>query len=182
MLEWGILATVVAVLYFTGLHTELLGKAQSLVVYSGIIQPDIEEESASSNIADYRLAYTDQQNVQHTLAEHQGKTIFLNFWATWCPPCIAEMPDINDLHKEVGDKVVFVMVSVDKSAAKTWEFVERKGFGFPVYHSRGGTPSVFASNSIPTTYVIAPDGTIKMKQVGMARYNTKNFKEFLLSL
>jgi thiol-disulfide isomerase/thioredoxin len=181
-LEWGGILLLFAVLYGTGYHTEVIGKTQSLLLYTGIMQPDISSSNSTLVDAPFDLQYTDADGNLRSLSEHKGKTIFLNFWATWCPPCIAEMPDIHDLHAEIGNDVVFVMVSLDKDANKAWNYVARKEFQFPVYHMVGRMPAEYATGSIPTTIVISPSGKIEMKKEGMAKYNTDKFKKFILAL
>jgi thiol-disulfide isomerase/thioredoxin len=181
-LEWGVIILIGATLYLTGYHTEVIGKTQSLLLYSGIMQPDVSNSNLPIEDASYDLQYIDAEGNLHTLSEHQGKTIFLNFWATWCPPCIAEMPDINDLHGEIGNDVVFVMVSLDRDANKAWNYVARKEFKFPVYQMVGQMPAQYATGSIPTTIVISPSGKIEVRKEGMAKYNTDRFKKFILAL
>ncbi|MDZ7608876.1 MAG: TlpA disulfide reductase family protein [Cyclobacteriaceae bacterium] len=117
------------------------------------------------------------------MKDFQGKVIFMNIWATWCPPCIAEMPDIHDLYQEMkNEDIVFVMLSVDDDLQKAIRFVDKKGFEFPVYQLAGPMPMAFESSAIPTTFVISPEGKIVVKKSGMAKYNSKKFREYLLEL
>src|SRR5690606_8772185 len=99
----------------------------------------------------------------------KGKVVFLNIWATWCPPCIAEMPNIHSLYKKMDpNKVAFVMLSVDEGGmAKVKKFVDKKGYTFPVYMPASQFPQEFYSNAIPTTFIISPEGKIVAKQEGM---------------
>ena len=105
----------------------------------------------------------------------------MNMWATWCPPCIAEMPDIHELYKDVASEdIVFVMLSLDDDPQKAKDFIAQKKYTFPVYFLNSPLPKVYSSNSIPTTYVISPEGKIVSKNYGMANYNNSSFKKFLL--
>ncbi|WP_241499029.1 TlpA family protein disulfide reductase [Rufibacter ruber] len=114
----------------------------------------------------------------------RGKVIFLNIWATWCPPCIAEMPNIQSLYEKVGsEEIAFVMLSVDrKGLDKVKKFIARKGFTFPVYLPISQIPEEFNSPSIPSTYIISPEGKIVAQQSGMAEYDTPEMRNFLLKL
>jgi thiol-disulfide isomerase/thioredoxin len=114
----------------------------------------------------------------------QGKVIFLNIWATWCPPCIAEMPNIQRLYEKVGsDDIAFVMLSVDEGGmAKVQKFIQKKGFTFPVYLADGPLPRAFQSPAIPTTFILSPEGRILARQEGMAEYDTQEVREFLQSM
>ncbi|MFY0607010.1 MAG: TlpA family protein disulfide reductase [Cyclobacteriaceae bacterium] len=179
LIEWMILVTVGVTLYMTGLHTQLIGQIQRVVLATGFISPDINEEPQA---ADFNFVLTDVNGDDLPFSELKGETIFLNFWATWCPPCIAEMPDIESLYQSVGDSVRFVMVSVDKDQTKAKAFVELKRYEMPIYFANSGIPREFQSRSIPTTFIISPSGNIVVKQTGMAQYDTDDFIEFLLAL
>ncbi len=180
--NWIILAMVAGGLYFTGYHTEVIGQFQRVLIMTGLLQPDLDVPDVEYQLADYNLQFVDNNGESLRLADYRGKTIFLNFWATWCPPCIAEMPDINSLYNEVGSEVVFILISVDKERDKVWAFGERKGFDYPLYHLAGGLPSAYHSGAVPTTFVIDPTGKIVMRREGMAKYDTQNFKDFLKEL
>ncbi len=179
VIEWSILIVVAATLYFTGLHTQVLGQMQRVMLATGIITPDLTEEQTP---ASYWLTLEDLEGNKVHFEQFRGKTIFLNFWATWCPPCIAEMPDIHDLYKKVGDSTTFVMISMDKERDKARAFVADKEFTFPVYFLASSLPSVYETRAIPTTYVISPDGEIIVTRHGMAKYDTKKFRKFLSEL
>ena len=181
LLHWGLIFLIGAILYGTGYHTEVIGKLQSVVLYTGLFQPDIEESAIHSNRADYSMHLMSMEGTPVSFSEFKGKTIFLNFWATWCPPCIAEMPNIQRLYDEIeDDDIVFVMASLDQNPQTAKDFIKRKEFTFPVY-SVISKPRVYDTSMVPTTYVIAPDGTIVMKHAGMAKYNTDEFNAFLRS-
>ncbi len=114
----------------------------------------------------------------------RGKVVFMNIWATWCPPCVAEMPNIQSLYEKVGsDKIAFVMLSVDEGGmGKVKKFIDRKGFTFPVYMPASPLPQEFYSQAIPTTFILSPDGKIITRQEGMAEYDTQEMRDFLQTL
>ena len=113
------------------------------------------------------------------MEELRGKVIFINLWATWCPPCIAEMPAIDELSKKMGEQVVFLIVSMDENFKKAKDFRKRKEFSFDVYELAGSLPEMYYSQSIPSTYVISAGGKLVFTKKGMADYNTPKFQEFL---
>jgi thiol-disulfide isomerase/thioredoxin len=181
ILEWVVFLGVIVILWATGLHTPVLGFIQGLVLKTGIMSPSLTTENPVN--ADYNLKVTDRDGNLRSLKEFEGKVIFINIWATWCPPCIAEMPDINELYLEMKNKdVVFLMLSMDDDFQKAISFIDKKEFGFPVYQLAGPMPAVFKSSAIPTTFVISPQGKIVVKKSGMAKYNSKKFREYLLQL
>ncbi|WP_324679671.1 TlpA disulfide reductase family protein [Hymenobacter sp. GOD-10R] len=114
------------------------------------------------------------------LSDLKGKVVFVNLWASWCPPCRAEMPGIEALYKKVDhSKVAFVMLSLDDDTAKARKFVQAQGYTFPVYLRTGNLPAPFDSNSIPSTVILGPDGQVAARHDGMAEYDTPEFKAAL---
>lgn len=179
-IEWGIIITVGAVLYITGLHTEVIGTIQGLVLKTGIIRPSTDDVIGR---ADFNFKLVDENNRVLDAYSLQGKTIYMNFWATWCPPCIAEMPDINQLYNHIeDDDIVFLIVSLDEDFEKAKKFVKKKEYDFNIYQFASSIPQVYSSNAIPTTFVISPNGDIVVKREGMAKYNTESFRNFLQNL
>ena len=114
----------------------------------------------------------------------KGKVVFVNIWATWCPPCVAEMPNIQKLYEKTdGEAIAFVMLSVDQEGlAKVKKYIDRKGYTFPVYLPASPLPQELQSSAIPTTFIISPEGMIVARQEGMAEYDTPEVREFLQSL
>ena len=179
LIEWVVFIAVIAVIYLGGWHTTVIWKMQQAVLYTGIISPSPVDQELK---ADYRfqLVDTDDQPVQ--FHSFKGEVVFMNFWATWCPPCIAEMPDINNLYAEASDSVRFVMISLDRNRQKAKDFVAQKGFDFPIYFMDSQLPSTYDVRSIPTTYVLSKEGQVKVENIGMAKYNSKKFKRLLSEL
>lgn len=110
-----------------------------------------------------------------------GKPVFLHIWASWCPPCIAELPDIQQLVRAVSsEEVAFLLVTVDKDVSKAQRFLQKNQYtDLPVYYPTERLPTDIQYNVIPTTYVIAPSGRIVYKHEGLAQYNHEEFKRFL---
>ena len=111
LIEWIVLIAVFGIIYLGGWHTEVIGKVQQVVLATGIISPSSPDEK---KFADYEFRLEDLNGNKVSFSEFKGKSVFLNFWATWCPPCVAEMPDIHSLYKKTGDKISFVMISIYK--------------------------------------------------------------------
>ena len=113
----------------------------------------------------------DQYGKEHTLSEYKGKTIFLNFWATWCPPCKRELPDFDKLCKEYGDKVVFMMVNLTDGRRDTVDgtknFVSKNGYTFPVYFdTEYNGADAYNVSSIPQTTFIDANGNVYTTRIG----------------
>ncbi|MCV9387220.1 TlpA family protein disulfide reductase [Reichenbachiella ulvae] len=179
-IEWGVIAAIFGTLYITGYLKDAAALLQRGLLETRIFQPDIVEKDLK---ADYRFMLLNEAGERVPFENFKGKTVFLNFWATWCPPCIAEMPDIHNLYEEMDPSAVtFVMVSLDDDFEKAKAFKTRKEYSFPIYQLVTARPAVFQSQAIPTTYVISPEGKIAASRSGMAKYNTESFQEFLMGL
>lgn len=188
----GIFILIAVTLYATGLHTEVIGFVQRGVLATGLMNPDIKEitqvnknetTTVSESIkADLNLKLIDSDGKVSSLADLKGKVIFLNYWATWCPPCIAEMPSIDKLHEEMGADIAFILLSFDKDFETAKAFDKRKGYDLPIYAQASNLPTMLQSSALPTTYIIDTEGNIVLTHKGMADYNTAEFKNFLKSL
>lgn len=126
-----------------------------------------EDEDAGIMAPDFTLA--DQFGNEHTLSDYQGKVIFLNFWATWCPPCRGEMPDIQALYEEnganEGDVVVLGVVGPgmgqEGSVEHITTFLEDGGYTYPsVMDLEGDLFAQYGISAFPTTFMITPDGEV----------------------
>ena len=181
IIEWAIFLGIIGFLFGTGLHTPVFGFIQGLILKTGIMQPSLDQDDKVN--ADYNFALIDADGQKIPFSSFEDQVVFINFWATWCPPCVAEMPDIQGLYEEVDKSdVAFVMISLDDSFEKAKNFVQRKEFDFPIYQLASPLPKVYESSAIPTTYVISPQGEIVVAKSGMAKYNTRKFKDFLREL
>ena len=106
------------------------------------------------------------------LSDFFGKPIVLNFWASWCPPCKAELPDFEDAYKKYDGDVVFLMVNMTDNQIETVEiakdFVKTHGYTFPVYYDVDyQAATVYGVRSIPQTYFINTEGEAVARATGM---------------
>ena len=115
------------------------------------------------------FSLTDQYGNTHTLSDYKGKTVFLNFWATWCPPCKGEMPEIQEIYEYYGENgsevVVLGIASPDYGREKDEEtvaaFLEENGYSFPVVMDTGGLYAyTYGVNAYPTTFMIDKEGNV----------------------
>ena len=118
------------------------------------------------------------------LPENKGKVYFINFWATWCPPCRAEMPSINKLASKIEkkDKISFIMVDVDNKMDASVKYMNKHSFNLQVYASVSPIPEQIFNGTLPTTLIIGPHGNIVFHHTGMADYNTTEMINFLNTL
>lgn len=180
--SWVAMVLIFAVLYFTGLITPIIGGLQSLVLATGILNPNTGDTRLPEQAFDYSGQFTDTNGKIISLENYKGKTLFINLWATWCPPCRAEMPHISELYKKTKDQpdLEFLMIALDDDFGKSKKYVENKGFTFPVVHAGFGLNASLQSQSIPTTLVVGPSGKVLFYHEGMSQFNTPEFQEFLI--
>jgi len=104
-----------------------------------------------------------------TLSDYKGKVVFLNFWATWCPPCRDEMPGMESLYTALkGEDFEMLAVSTDRASKSTVsQFISNRGFTFPVLLDPSGKASIpYGISGIPTTFIIDKRGIITQKIIG----------------
>ena len=117
------------------------------------------------------------------LRQFRGKVVLVNLWASWCPPCLAEMPGLQALcQKTDTSKVAFVLISLDANPNKARALLKRKGYTLPVFFPAAPLPAPFDSPSIPATFVLTPTGQLADRHLGMADYDTPEFRAALEKL
>lgn len=190
IIEYGLFAVIVLGIYFSGIHTEIIGFAQRGLLATGAMNPDVSQVeeapktlSTTATKANFNLKLVNSKGEKVTMEQFRGKTIFINFWATWCPPCVAEMPGINDMYNDIDkDKIEVLMVSFDRKFEKAVQYKNKNNFDFEVYAPTAAIPQMYNSSSIPTTFIIDSKGELVFTHKGMANYNRDDFKKFLRSL
>jgi len=130
------------------------------------------------------LKFKDENGKTISLHSLKGKVVFINLWATWCPPCIHEMPSINELRKTFKDNkdLVFLMVDVDGKIEKSKEWMKKKKFDLPVHVPDGEIPRELFTGSIPTTIIVDKQNNIIGRQVGGADYMSPEVVELMKKL
>ncbi|OGP93013.1 MAG: hypothetical protein A2156_05760 [Deltaproteobacteria bacterium RBG_16_48_10] len=136
----------------------------------------------SAVLADYDWTVQSLEGQDFKRTNAKWKVVFLNFWATWCSPCIAEMPSIQRLYEKLKDKgIVFACIS-NEEASKVSRFVRRKGFTFPIYTMRGLPPVVFNTQRVPATFILSRDGRIALEHIGSAKWDDNKSVDFIKGL
>ncbi len=159
------------------------GWLQQGLLYTGIMQADVRYAENNDTEADFTLKLTTLDGAPVSLESMKGKVIFINFWATWCAPCLAEMPYIENLYQDLKDEnVAFVMIATDDDIELSQKYVAAKGYTLPFYRLAGQVPQMYQVRSLPTTYVISPTGKMATVHFGMANYDTRGFRKFMKDL
>jgi thiol-disulfide isomerase/thioredoxin len=129
-----------------------------------------------------------------TLEQYRGQVVLLNFWATWCPPCVYEMPSMERLYQDMradGFVVLGVTVDVDpgepdaqgRSQGIVREYVDRLGVTFPILlDPNGDVEGIYNVSGLPTTYVIGRDGRIEGRIVGAREWDSEEYRGRIMEL
>lgn len=133
--------------------------------------PSIEDESNRKILAFESWQLQDLNGNQINFKDLKGKVVLLNFWATWCPPCVAELPHIQDLNQDYKDKIEIVLVS-NETSKKVQSFLDDKGFKLNSYVPLTDYPDDFDVSSIPRTFLISKTGAIVIDKTGAANWNS----------
>lgn len=152
------------------------------VVSTGLLNSKIEKKPESVNAIDFTVSDPTGKNIE--TKDLKGKVIFINFWASWCPPCRAEFPSIQKLYEKYkGDhKVEFLTINLDDDVNAGKKFLEKDKYTIPFLVSTGNIPTEIYNGSLPTTVVLDKQGKIRLHHTGMADYSKDSFYQQLEEL
>ncbi|MBS1761499.1 MAG: TlpA family protein disulfide reductase [Bacteroidetes bacterium] len=151
------------------------------IISTGFFNAKIDKKTQLESTNDF--IYTGNFGEKKNLKELTGKVVFINIWASWCPPCRAEMPDLNEFYLKFKDdeRIAFIFLNEDGDNSKGLEYLENKGFEIPFQKAVSVIPSEIFSGTLPTTVVLNKKGQIIMKHSGIAGYNNKSFIDQITS-
>ena len=131
-----------------------IAKAEAAEISEGVAAPD--------------FAFTDLTTGRNMkLSDLRDKPVYLNFWATWCPPCVKELPHIQAKYEQYKDKINFVAISLDGELEAPAQFIPSRGYTFPVgYGNEREISRAYNVEAIPMSFIIDTNGVVKAKIVG----------------
>jgi thiol-disulfide isomerase/thioredoxin len=165
------LVTVIIIAALAVLYMYLPEDKSKIAGENKAIAAETISESTKPN-SDYALApdfaLTDINGDIVKLSDYRGKVVFVNFWATWCPPCRAEIPHFIELVEEFEDDFIVLGISVDRpnDKAKVPGFAESYNINYPVLFADEQIAAYGQISSIPTTFVVDKDGYVKGQIIG----------------
>jgi thiol-disulfide isomerase/thioredoxin len=145
--------------------------------------PPPASETAVLGTFDYSGAVKALDGTETKMSTFKGKVVFLNFWASWCPPCIVELPNIQRLCGMMAGNanIVFLMVSTeDKKNIQA--FMDQRNYDFPAYIAENRLLNTFRVTAYPATFVLNRSGQIIFKHMGAAKWDDPAFMEYLQDL
>ena len=168
--------------------------AIALALYAIAAGPDLMNHEAQSEAAatqgqakvlapDFTLSTPDGKKI--TLSTLRGSWVFVNFWATWCGPCVVEMPSLNNFYRMMKKENLKVLaVSIDTTGPDAVrDFAKRQGLDFPVLlDDKGAVAASYGVTSIPFTVVVSPEGYVEAKADGAREWDDPEMIQFFRDL
>jgi len=164
---------------------------QQFLLKMGFFKPILELNSASKESdrvapegAFNHVSFINSLGETVRVADLKGKVVFINFWATWCSPCRAEMPSINVLYDRYKDSpnMVFLIVEIEGDKAKAGAFLEEQQLTLPISFPNSDIPKEWLSGSIPSTVILDKAGKVAARHEGMADYSSPDVGKFIQDL
>ena len=143
--------------------------------------PSIEEETELKQLINYNWRLIDSNELSQNFSSSKGKVVFINFWASWCGPCVAEMPSLQKLYTNHKNEVDFYFIARDEQPA-IQEFMAKENLDLPVYYELQNPPKILQSNQLPTTYLIDKQGQIWIEKTGAADWNSERVNKLINEL
>lgn len=167
-------------LFYILLILLLIPNTRTLLIRAILIGPSIKVQDNAPIIAseDLNLELEDLEGNMVNLNGSANKNIFICFWATWCPPCRAEMPSIQKLYEKYGDRINFFLVT-NEERSKVQSFLKEFGYTVPVYFQKSINKGKLDVQSLPTTFFIGKDYRILIRKKGAANWNSRIFRKKL---
>lgn len=138
--------------------------------YAASQPPDMAKAQAMENKPAPQLTlltFPDKKTVTLKDLSGKGKPVFLNFWATWCPPCVGEMPHMQELYPQYKERMDFIVASVDAKKDDVVKFQEKNKYAFPIYYADNSEVSkAYSLQGIPTSIIIDGKGNIVNIHIG----------------
>ena len=145
---------------------------QKIIAY---VKPVTINNEKNTRITDYNWKLTDETNTVFNFEDTKGKVVLVNFWATWCPPCIAEMPSLQALYNDYNEKIVLLFVTTD-FYSEINPFMQKNKYTFKVHRPASDYPAYFNISTIPRTFLIDKNGTIIIDESGAANWNSDKIR------
>lgn len=140
--------------------------------------PSEVKETKRETVENYHWPMLDLNKNQINFSSSKNNVTIINMWATWCPPCVAEMPSFQKLYNDYGDKVDFYFITSEE-VNRIEKFMDKHQYNLPVYLQTHEAPEKLESRLLPTTFVISKSGEIVINETGSADWNSKKTRSLL---
>lgn len=143
-----------------------------------LFSPSVIDSEDRKTLDNYNWQLEDSEGNTFDYASTKGKVVLINFWATWCPPCIAEMPGLEKLYNDYKDKVIFLFVS-NEDNEKVSRFLTKNNYSFKVHKPVTKYLEAFDVSSIPRTFLIDKKGNIIIDKTGASNWNSEKVRSVI---
>ena len=148
----------------------------TLAAPSGQATAVVATDKAPQMLPSFQLTSADGRIIN--LTDLKGKKVFVNLWATWCPPCRAEIPSIEKLSKKAPD-VAYVMLSLDQNFDLAKQYAKVNKMSLPIYYPASNLPQMFNTEGLPATFIFNEKGELIKTNMGAEDYNTGDYFQLL---
>lgn len=144
--------------------------------------PSIEKEAESPQLTNYNWYLKGLNTSDIDFNKLKGKVVLINYWATWCPNCVAEKPMLQQFYNDYKDKIVFLSITnEDKQTVDA--FFKKNNYSFPTYNLSSMPPKLLnQTNTIPATYILDKKGRLRVFKTGAGNWNSERFRNTLNTL
>ncbi len=143
-----------------------------------VLSPSAIDTSEQTQIQPFNYQLSDMNGDYKSIPIGKGSVTFISYWATWCPPCIAELPSIQKLFTDYDNQMNFILLT-NEDPAIVQRFVNKKGYALPIYFPKMETPNALSERSIPTSYIINNKGKVVVKETGAADWDSPKIRALL---
>ncbi len=165
---------IFAIIFFTPIR----GYIQEFTAKVLATSPATIDEEDRVVVTDFNWSLKGINSSNYAFINAKDKVVFVNFWATWCPPCRAEMPAIQKLYDLYKDKVEFIFITNENQSIVN-RFLDKENYNLPSYNQFNSMPKEFNVSSIPATYILNRKGEIVVHKVGPAAWDSEKTKKLL---
>jgi thiol-disulfide isomerase/thioredoxin len=137
---------------------------------------DEKEDGEASLKGKSSLLIVDESGEEFTYSNFEDKPVFINYWATWCPPCRAEMPTLEKLFNDYKDKVNFLFITREPFD-KTNEYLDNNGYNIPVYRIKSRPEGSLSYSVLPTSLLISKNNELVFRKEGAVNWHSDKIKK-----
>ena len=166
-------AVLVVLLIVPSTRKEVLTYTSKVRMYLTSVE---EKESGEALKGQETLVFKDSEGQKHRIGDYFDKPVFINYWATWCPPCRAEMPSLEKLYQRYGDDMHFLFIS-SQPMSKQQDFITEYGYDLPVYQLMARPGGSFSYSVLPTSMIISGDNRVVMRKEGAVNWQSKKVRD-----
>ena len=140
------------------------------------LTPVEEKEEKKELTGKSTMVFRDGEGEQHNIGEYLDKPVFINYWATWCPPCRAEMPTLEKLYQQYGQDIHFLFIS-NQPMGKQQDFLNQHNYELPVYQLASRPGGSFSYSVLPTSLIINRENRVILRKEGAVNWQSKSVRE-----